>query len=363
MVSLSKYVSVIFLTTFLYLSSYAQISTKEKSKIYKVWVKLNDSQRTTFKGILYQIKDSSVIILNELNVEAYLKGRLDTISVNYDKINQLKIRRDKNIGKGALLGSVSGYIGGGLFVYNLVKGEEFAGLITFEVALYYAIIGAGVGMIVGNIKDRVPIKGDIGNFNTYRSLLEDYSYIKEFPASKHKFEHKGFVGGVFGPSYPSGNYIKEIYINGSNYSAYKGYSGNMYLGYRFSKKIGVIFSDIYNYYSVDKMNTVSYWSTGELLVGPIFSFPIQDKLFFDLKPEIGYANAMLVINDEEIKNGEGVGLLLSTSMTYNLSHQWSILAETSYSFLYQKFEDKSKGNYGSFNLNLGFTYKFSRKSL
>jgi hypothetical protein len=331
----------------------AQENAKHKIKLYETWVSLNN-QVSPLRGVLYEIKDSSILISNSLWKPDYLTGNLKVTGFSYNNISVIKTRRTKNIQRGLLIGSAAGFGFGVIFIPRWTETQGM-GILTATTAIaggfIYGILGAGIGTLVGSTRDRIPIKGSWENFNLYRSALQDYSYMQEYPGSVTRFEHKWFAGITAGLSIPSGDYAET------------GSYGNFFLGYRFTRNIGISFSDFSNDYPVRSDFTTSYWGLGGITIGPVISFPVRDKLYFDLKPGIGYANAYLVVDDIETKNGNGLGISFNTSLTCNFSKRWGFVAEAGFLSAQEKFEDSSKEKFQYVNLDFGFMYKFGKRSL
>jgi hypothetical protein len=184
----------------------AQENAKHKIRLYETWISLNN-QVGPFKGVLYEIKDSSVLISNSLWKPDYLTGNFKVSSISYDNIKIIKTRRTKNIQKGLLIGSAAGF---SLGVISLSEAVNDMGPITAAAGIFggfiFGILGAGTGALISSTRDRIPIKGSWENFNKYRSALQDYSYMQEYPGSITRFEHKMFAGFTAGLSIPSGDF-------------------------------------------------------------------------------------------------------------------------------------------------------------
>jgi len=363
MQNLAKYISVVILLFCISHSLFAQEKTKPQTKVYDTWITLKDDPDKPIKGILYEINDSSISIANSLSVENYLSGKIIKTTIRFENIDKIKIRRSKIIGKGVLVGAITGYVTAATFTYTLVKGEELAGLIVFEMGFPFALLGAGTGAILGSIKDKVTIKGSFENFDLNRSTLQDYSYVTETVKSKTIFKHRGFGGAETGLSFPFGDLKDKVTVHGNANYAKTGYNVNVIMGYRFTKNLGICFNQFDNDFSISKEDSTSYWMFSGIVVGPILSVPLNNKVYFDFKPGIGYANALLVVEDKDKKDGDGLGLSFNVSLMYNFSNQWGLMAGGGYYYSHQKFDDKTQGNYQAFNLNVGVVYRFSRKSL
>jgi hypothetical protein len=361
---LKQYVTIVILMLCFFISTSAQDSIKHKIKIYKTWITLIKPPASNINGYLHEIKDSSILISNSPFKQDYLAGNSKITSIDYRNIDLVKTRRLNNIGWGALIGSSTGFVVGATVIGFVARGMGF---LTTSSAIFggfvFAVFGAGTGSLVGSIKDRIPIHGNYANFNLYRSALQDNSYVQEYPAATSIFEHKGFAGIEYGPSFPFGDFLNKSMNNGNTNIAQTGYCSNFFIGYRLTKRFGLSFSEIDNTFSISNPGSTSYWELGGLVIEPLFTFPVENRLYFDLKPGIGYANAFLVEDDIEKKNGNGIEINCNASLTFNFSKRWGLLTETGFLFTHQIFDDKSKGNFQVFNLSLGIACRFSRKSL
>jgi len=342
----------------------AQEKTNQKVKVYNTWVKLKNN--STQVGLLYEIEDSSITIIKKSLANNYYSLKTDTIRIDYKEIRNIKARRIKNIKKGLLIGSATGYTSGVIYALTLLNGEDFAGLIALEIGFGYAILGAGVGVIAGSIKDRIPVKGSLKNFNLYRSVLEDYSIIQETPKSNFVFEHKAFIDLTLGPAFTIGN-LKNL-STGTNEVVKPGFNGNITIGYRLTRRFGVSFSQMANEYSIDKNLSTINWGLESIMVGPILSKPIGKNTYFDFNPSIGYSTMDFYIWDIYGKTiyekvAKGFGLNINTSLTYYISNQWGFSAKAAYLFSHQNYNNKQQENYNSFNISFGVVFRFSRKSL
>jgi hypothetical protein len=348
-------------------SIHAQENKEQKIKIYKTWIYLNHEPFKT-KGVLYEIKDSSIVIANPAFNKGPLTDTFNVICIPISDIYLLKTRKAGSIKNGVLIGSLTGFITGVTIPFLSVDTQGL-GFITATYAIAggasLAIFGAGAGALAGSVKDRIPVKNSYENLSKYRSWLEKYSYVQESPAKTRFFEHRGFVAITSGPSFPTGNFDTEP-MNGEDLSYGRtDYGVNIYLGFRFSQKFGVFLSEIYNTFPVGTNDTTKYWSVGGIIGGPIFSIPIKEKLFLDLKPGIGYANAYLVVDENIVKerDGNGIGINLNVSLLYNYSKRWGFMAELGYFTTQQRFGAGSTGKFPFVTPSLGLIYRFGKESL
>ena len=87
-----------------------------KVKFHKAWVSSTNRPRYT-KGVLWEIKDFSIFISSIDAVRKYLPGKLELSDYHFYNIEMIKIRKNKSIGNGILIGAVTGIVPGGLIGY------------------------------------------------------------------------------------------------------------------------------------------------------------------------------------------------------------------------------------------------------
>lgn len=156
----------------------------EKSfNIYRAWISLiNDP--IPLKGVLYEINDSSILVSNSVLREDYYTGRFELSKIKFNDIDIVSTRLKNNFVKVALIGAATGFIAGGLT--GLISGDDPPGLFSFsaeEKALLFgcgiAAVGAGAGALEGLVKIKIPINGNIDNFNRNKNKLKKYSIRKK----------------------------------------------------------------------------------------------------------------------------------------------------------------------------------------
>ncbi len=146
----------------------------QKVKNYKTWITLNDESE--IHGILYQLKDSSIVVTNIKTEESQ--------EIDVKDIQKIKIRRKNSIGRGALIGGASRLVVGGLI--GLADGDdsgEWFAMSAEEKAISSGILfmplGAGTGILIGTIKKKFDINGNISNYNKNIQQLRKYVIKKE----------------------------------------------------------------------------------------------------------------------------------------------------------------------------------------
>jgi len=172
-----KTLKLIVWLVFLCISSiYAQEKT-QKIENYKTWVYLH-KETLKIRCVLYKVKDSSILVTNIENGESQ--------EIYIRDIQKIKIRKKNSIGKGALIGSVSGLVLGGAI--GLIEGDDppdqwIMSYTAEEKAVGYGVlltpIGAGVGVLIGSIKKSFDINGKLENYKLNKQQLRKYAIKKE----------------------------------------------------------------------------------------------------------------------------------------------------------------------------------------
>ena len=151
-----------------------------KEKYYYTWIKFqNDSSK--LQGILYELQDSSILVANSLVVKNYPDGKYGITNVRVPDIYTLKTRRTKSVGRGILIGSITGFAVGGII--GLVDGDDppdtFLAWTAGEKALVSGVflggVGALTGWLLGSIKVKFEINGDLNNYERQRKKIRKYS--------------------------------------------------------------------------------------------------------------------------------------------------------------------------------------------
>ncbi|MBK8705009.1 MAG: hypothetical protein IPN33_16555 [Saprospiraceae bacterium] len=153
--------------------AFSQKSGREK--IYQTWVKTYPPGEG-IKGLLIETKDTSVLVAQSIY---NLKKTTSEISVS--NIDMLKFRKKGRPGKGALIGAVSGLSTGAIIGFAVgrrgdqdFKSSEKA--VGFGIGL--AIPGSIIGAVIGSIKVKIPIKGNIQNYQLQKNNIDAYIYSK-----------------------------------------------------------------------------------------------------------------------------------------------------------------------------------------
>ena len=150
----------------------------EKIKINRTWITYNDGLNM-YKGALYEVKDTSIVLSTSLRFQDYKSNELELMNIQLSNIGIIKIRAKDNLTGGIIIGAIAGGLIGYLIGSNseddfLFTREQQATMIAFVSAGY----GAAAGAILGSIKIKIPIHGNIDKYNGNKARLKKYSIKK-----------------------------------------------------------------------------------------------------------------------------------------------------------------------------------------
>jgi hypothetical protein len=148
-------------------------------KIYRTWVS-SIYEPFKAKGVLYDINDSSIFIANLDALKYPPTERLKTVKIDIIyNVNLIKTRRNNNIGKGILIGAVSGFALGAILGLSSQDDEIFtSGQLALSMGGTLALFGIPIGAAIGAVKVKIPINGSIKTFHENSNRLKKYSYRK-----------------------------------------------------------------------------------------------------------------------------------------------------------------------------------------
>jgi hypothetical protein len=164
--------------------SIAQKDTLQKSKIYRTWIRLDKKKQRA--DVLYQIKDSSIIVAKYLHKRDFLSGKYQTTEIEYKNIGIIEIGRKNSVIKGALSGLIIGSLAGAIIGYSSGSDHPLPG--SFDIfcwsatdkakllGVLFSLPGLIIGTLIGSLRIRIPIDISIDNFNKNKELLKKYSY-------------------------------------------------------------------------------------------------------------------------------------------------------------------------------------------
>lgn len=354
--------------------AHSQYQPIKKPKPYDSWIKTTGGLH---KGILYHIQDSTIQLSNTYT-NSYS-------SLHFQDINQIQVRRKNSVLRGAIIGGVIGLLPS-IVLATEIKDE--ADLLYVPIVMILGAgglaFGAGIGAGVGSIRITIPIERRRENFDRYRSKL-NYFALSKTPASVietlHEtpslanqtntppppenaislpdYQHESFIGLVSGPSFIMGDLSNQFLIDGTNYTAVNGYSGNwINLGYRLKGNIGITFAGFQNQYDTKSGNPDNWWMINGFLAGPMWTYALSKKFVLDLKPRIGYAQSALNKSADSQLSGNGLVFNPCLSVRFNFARRWCIFSEAGYTYSGQKMDEIGQVNFSSLNLGFGIGYRY-----
>ena len=181
---------LLIMTTILlycFLSSTAQENSENQNKIFKVWVSLN--KKPVYGGVLFETKDSSIIVTDSYYKSNYSAGRFRISEINYNDINVIKIQAKNSVLKGIFLGAVTGFVVGAIIgaasgddnpntyvPHGYLDTPKTAGNKALSGGVVSMFLGGGIGAVVGTFKLIIPINGNFDKFRRNKSRLERHSF-------------------------------------------------------------------------------------------------------------------------------------------------------------------------------------------
>ena len=170
---MKKVVLIILLGSIIPNAAFAQnITINKKIKFYKTWI-YQHKDTLLIKGFLFEIKDSSIVVLNKfVDINQEIKtGDLTEIPIK--KIEIIKTRNKKGISTGAVAGIFCGLgIGllAGSLIYEPANSDSHPvdrldkGAKVVVTGILSAVLGGGIGATVGIAKCSYKINK---NWNDY----------------------------------------------------------------------------------------------------------------------------------------------------------------------------------------------------
>ena len=150
-------------------------NSRVKSK-YKFWITSFDKS-TDINGYLIEVKDSAIVLSNSMNKS---ESNIWSKSLKVKNIKTIKYRKNGRIGKGLLIGALTGFATGASIGYIVGKsnGNELTQTIFPPVlfAVGYgssgAIAEALIGVMIGSAKIKIPINGNNNTFKMQKIKLQ-----------------------------------------------------------------------------------------------------------------------------------------------------------------------------------------------
>jgi hypothetical protein len=127
-------------------------------------------------GILYELKDSSLLLSNYKTYAKFIVNNSPTIELHIENIELIETRIRNRLSMGIIFGVASGFAVGGLI--GLARGDDAdlsAGEKAVRGGVSFAIPGVLIGLLVGSVKVSLPIEGSLSNYKSQNKKLQKYS--------------------------------------------------------------------------------------------------------------------------------------------------------------------------------------------
>ena len=169
-------------------TSQAQTDSLVVKKIYRTWI-IPKSGYQKLSGILYKLKDSSVMVSNSPRKQDYYEGNYTVSGLDIRSIEKIKVRR-KGKGFAILIGGVSGlvvgcvianaykkYLNETMTLEKAVKNLFFGGFMRVAIPI---VVSTGVGVGAGalfTLKKTIPINGSQEIYDRNKNELNEYALL------------------------------------------------------------------------------------------------------------------------------------------------------------------------------------------
>ena len=346
---------LIIILSFHALNSFNQQQITLNRKLHETWVSIS-IEPGRLNGILFEVKDSSILISDARIRNQYLSGNFNLTEIDFRNLDYLYIRNQNSRKNGVLIGGGITAVLSIVAIHATFKDVPDVRNIFLLVGVpSMAITGAGIGYLVGLIPARFPIQGSFENFDWHRTNMQRRSLVHSH--TEADYEHRNFFGWVIGPSFPVGDFAGKSSGNDNPVIAKSGYSSDLNLGLKLSPKLTISLSGFYNQYDVTEGDADYYWLVGGGAIGPLFEIAVTEKFFIDLKPRIGILEAQLIMAEAYVEmTGSGIAINPGASLRYSIARRWILITKAEY--LYANPKELSFNNLQTFNVGFGAGYRF-----
>lgn len=227
-----------------------------------------------------------------------------------------------------------------------------AATVSFGQSNYQDVVYLKNGSIIrGVIIEQIPnksIKIETIDKSVFVFQLDEIEKITKETPPKIKgvkddvTRRKGYVGLSIGPSIPIGEFADL-----SNGLAKTGVQLNLVnFGYRSSENFGIA-ATWFGAANPIVIDGIDPWSYGGLMVGPLLSFPLSEKVEWDFRPLIGYSVTSVPDLGYGTEQASSFAFSLGTVFRINVGNSMSLLLNADY------FSTKPRFEYYNFDQQIG----------
>jgi len=180
-----KYFTAIFFVILFGFSAIKAQDTIPKLKLYKSWIYMQQGKPYKIIGVLYEFKDSTILISNSFKIKDYQSNNFETQEISIQNIKEIEFRKNNNVGKGAWIGALSGLVVGTILGYSMGDTKNSFNYLSFSAeqnaviwGVGFTFLGAAVGAVIGSTTIQIPINGSMDNYKSNYDKLNNYGVIK-----------------------------------------------------------------------------------------------------------------------------------------------------------------------------------------
>ncbi len=182
-------------------------------------------------------------------------------------------------------------------------------------------------------------------------------------------DRPGYLGISIGASIPLGDFADDDENNEDAGFAETGISLQTPFAYKFGETFGLAGNLMFNSNPIAEFDGQedidAYWNYFAVLVGPLVSFDLSEKVALDLKATGGYSSSQFSVEaggfDIDVDGGNGFAYDIGAALRLNLSEKTALLFAADYFSTQQEFDDELFGELEntitSLNASLGFVFR------
>jgi hypothetical protein len=213
-------------------------------------------------------------------------------------------------------------------------------------------------IIRGTIIEQVPgksIKIETADKSVFVYKMDEIEKLTKeeniaIKGKQYSGKKRGCIGLSVGANIPVGKFADE-----NDGAAKTGFQINLInFGYLFSDNIGITATWFGASNPIVDGGSDYLWSHGGLLVGPLFSFPVSEKIEWDVKPMVGLSWAS--ITNTNLEMASSFAFSLGTGFRFNVSRLIALTLGVDY--ITAKFKwDIGDQSMGTLGIKGGFAFR------